>query len=807
MHKQLFGFLALLLLASIAAAPVHSAGQTLPDGWRITPVGKRISLPGDMPVDMAITPDHRSLLISTAGYHNHSINVLDLANKRLTQSIDIAKDWPGMALDPSTGDLYLAGGHVLAQDVLQSLKPAQQAFARSQIIHFTYSNETLAPSAPLSIPNLTDKTQWIAGLILGEDHTLYVANTDTDTVYKLVGGAVQGSVKVGYRPYELALSPDGDTLAVSNWGGRSVTLLSTATFTSRKTIVTGDHPNALLYAGDGRLYVANSGSNSVSVIKNGQVVENIKTSLDPADRVGSTPIALAVSPDNRRLYVANADNNDVAVIDISHAGASKVLGFIPTAWYPSALAVSPDGQTLYVGTGKTGSRPNYPALTSDGQAQPDGSGHDDYVGDVLAGAVWTVAVPSAKTLARYTRQVMANVPHPARLINPALARSIQRNAFRHIKHVLYIVRENRTYDQVLGDMPQGDGDQNLVLFGKNVTPNAHALAGGYVLLDNLYTNGEVSEDGHQWCNAAYATDFTEKAWVNNYSGRFEPDADDRLTESPGGYLWDNCARHGLTYRSYGEFASFHSDPHSPPVFTGDKGLSGHGCLAWTMIPVFKGGRDLGKAQVFIDELHQAERTGKWPSFMVMHLAEDHTLGLSAGAFTPVAAVADNDQALGKIAQAVSHSRFWKSTAIFVIEDDAQDGPDHVDCHRTVGLVISPYIKRGYVDHTHYTTASFVRTMELILGLPPMTQYDAAATPLYDPFTTKPVELAYSNLSPRVDLAAVNPKSGPGALASAKLDFSDVDRADPQSLNHILWDALRPGTTMPAPVHAVVWNGS
>jgi YVTN family beta-propeller protein len=806
MQKQILISLAFLLFVRNSMPPAQAAGQMLPNGWRVTPVGRRISLPGDMPVNMMIAPDRRSLLISTAGFHNHSINVLDLATKHLVQSIDIAKNWPGMAVNPATGDIYLATGGVLAKDILQGLTPQQQSFATSQILHFTYRNGALTPTGSLSIAGISDN-QWVAGLALGPNGALYTANTNTDTVYKLVGGVVQASARVGYRPYAVAISLDAKTLAVSNWGGQSVTLLNASSLAVQKTIVTGNHPNALLYGLDGRLYVANSGSNSVSVIKNDQVIETIKTSLDPSDRVGSTPIALSLSPDNTRLFVANADNNDVAVIDISRSGQSKILGFIPTAWYPSALAVSPDGRTLYVGTAKTGSRSNYPALTKDGMTQPDGSNHLDYVGDVLAGAVWAISVPSAKTLAQDTKQVFANVPKPAQIIDPAVARSIQQNAFRHIKHVLYIIRENRTYDQVMGDMAQGNGDPNLVLFGRNVTPNAHALAGCYVLIDNLYVNGEVSEDGHQWCNAAYATDFTEKGWINNYSGRNEPDADDHLTESPGGYLWDNCAHHGVTYRSYGEFATFRSSPNAPPVFTGNGSLAGHASLAWEKVQRFSGGRDKGKAQVFIDELREGEKTGHWPSFMVMHLGEDHTQGLSAGAFSPVAEVADNDQALGLIVQAVSHSKFWKSTAIFVIEDDAQDGPDHVDCHRTVGLVISPYIKRGFVDHTHYTTVSFVRTMELILGLPPMTQYDTAATPLYNSFATNPVLLAYSNLAPRVDLTAKNPKTGPGAIASAKLDFSDVDRADPQALNHILWNALRPGTPMPAPVHSTAWNGS
>jgi hypothetical protein len=350
-------------------------------------------------------------------------------------------------------------------------------------------------------------------------------------------------------------------------------------------------------------------------------------------------------------------------------------------------------------------------------------------------------------------------------------------------------------------MKQGNGDPNIVLFGKKITPNAHKIATDFVLLDNLFCNGEVSEDGHQWCDAAYDSDFNEKSWPNNYSGRGQPDADDRLQLSPGGYFWDNCAKHGLTYRAYGEAASYTSAPGSPPVFTGDPSLSGHASAEYAKYDWFAGTRDVGRANVFIKEMHRAEATGEWPNFMVMSLPEDHTQGLGAGAFTPSADVGENDLALGMIISAVSHSKFWGSTAIFVIEDDAQNGPDHVDAHRTVGLVISPYIKRGTVDHTMYSTATFVRTMELMLGLPPMSQYDQAATPLYNSFTTAANLNPYELAPPMIDLNLVNASKGAGAEASAKLDFSAPDRADPDKLNAILWAALRPGQPMPAPVRS------
>jgi hypothetical protein len=547
--------------------------------------------------------------------------------------------------------------------------------------------------------------------------------------------------------------------------------------------------------------VANAGSNSVSVIADGKVIETIKTSLDPQDPVGSTPDALAVSPDGKFLYVANADNNDVAMISIARKADSAVLGFIPTGWYPSAVGVTPDGKKLLVATGKgMGSRPTVPVLGKHPDKAPDPLTPYDYVGDILAGHLEIIDVPRPRALKAYTQQVFANVPKPEQATTQE-DEAQAREAFRHIKHVLYIIRENRTYDQVFGDLTRGNGDSKLVLFGKDITPNAHELANQTVILDNIYVNGEVSEDGHQWSNAAYATNFTEKAWPSSYGHHGEPEADERLTASPAGYLWDACRKHGITFFSYGEFASLKAGPDQAPVYHGVKGLRDHFSTGW---PTGPGSRDTDRAQIFLDDLHQAEHTGNWWQFMVMSLPEDHTHGLSAGRYTPKATVGSNDLALGRMIEAISHSRFWAETAIFVIEDDAQNGPDHVDVHRTVGLVISPYTKLGFVDNTHYTTASMVRTMELILGLPTMTQYDRAATPMYRSFQSQPNLWAFQTLTPQTDLEAKNPATGPGAVASAKLDFSDVDRADPDALNKILWDALRPGEPMPAPVHSAAF---
>jgi len=779
---------------------------TLPNGWRITPAGKHVKLPGDLPMKMALAGGSQ-LVVLTAGYHDHSLNVIDVKTAERTATLDVVKAWDGMAFDPASGTAYLSGGglpkRTFATVVARITSPMKSSMDKP-ILRVRLEGGKLQPQDPIAIVGLDEKDRFISGVTLGPDGALYVLNLQTDTLYRLAGDGFSQQTKVGtgYRPYAAVFSPDGQTLAVSNWGDQSVSLFEPASLKETARVAVGSHPNEMVWAKDGRLFVTDSGSNEVSVISAGKVVETIRTSLDAKAPVGSTPDALALTADGHRLYVANADNNNVAVIDVANSKESHVLGFIPTGWYPTALAVAADGKQIYVGTGKgMGFRNNVPATTPYPQKAPDPKTPYDYIGTVLSGHVSIVDVPDARQLAAYTKQAASNVPAPANYVDRADAAKIQRDVFSKIHHVLYIIRENRTYDQVFGDLGSGNGDPKLTIFGRDVTPNAHAFAKKLVNLDNLYCDGEVSEDGHQWSNAAYATDYNEKAWTNSYSGRNEPKSDGRLNDSPAGYLWDACARKHLTFRTYGEMASFTSSPEAEPEVKAVGSLEGHVSTEWLKLKS-KNGRDTDKAAVFIRELHDAENTGDWPNFMVMSLGEDHTSGLTPGAYAPTAAVANNDLALGQIVEAVSHSKFWKETAIFVIEDDAQNGPDHVDAHRTVGLVISPWVKRGVVDSTMYTTSSFLRTMELILGLDPMTQFDTAATPMFASFTDSPAFDTYDALKPQVDLMARNPATGEGARASLKLDFSDYDRADPDELNRILWAALKPGQAMPAPVRSV-----
>ena len=367
-----------------------------------------------------------------------------------------------------------------------------------------------------------------------------------------------------------------------------------------------------------------------------------------------------------------------------------------------------------------------------------------------------------------------------------------------IKHVIYIIKENRTYDQIFGDFKQGNGDPSICLFGREITPNHHALAEQFVLLDNFYVDAEVSADGHEWSTAGIATDFVEKVWPTVYSGRglsYPSEGSYRIAFPTNGYIWEAVQKKGLSYRSYGEFVDVE----------GDSVKIKHPALVGHVDKLFKpwdlAYSDTLRAAEFIRELHEFEKKGDFPNFMIMHLPNDHTSGTSPGYPVPRAMVAQNDLALGMIVEEITKSKFWPGTAIFVIEDDAQNGPDHVDAHRSIALVVSPFTKRGYVDHTLYDTAGMLRTMELILGLNPMSQYDAAAYPMIDCFKNNPDFKGYKKIVPNVRLDEMNTKLSYGASESLAMDFSKEDATPEILLNEIIWKSIHGADSeMPAPIH-------
>jgi hypothetical protein len=649
------------------------------------------------------------------------------------------------------------------------------------------------------------------------------------TAIDLTTSTVVKEVDLPAEPYTCLLSADGKTLFVSLWGGARVLMFDPETLVSKGEIAVGEHPNAMALTPDGgRLFVACANTNAVWAIDvaTSRPTEQIAVALFQQAPPGSTPNAVAISPDGLRLAVANADNNTVAFVDISRAGWSQVLGFVPTGWYPTSVLFSHDGTQLFVLSAK--------GLTS--SANPRGpqagvpTGEGQYSGSMLEGALSIVPTPTSEQLARWTRTVYSVTPYSdATRLVPAAAGApspIPRRVggLSPITHVFYIIRENRTYDQILGDLDRGNGDPTLALFGEDVTPNAHALAREFVTLDNFYVNAEVSYDGHAFSTGAIANDFVEKIWPINYGGR----GGTYLSEGGGkmrtpfgniaapasGYIWDGVVRAGKTVRSYGEFAAQDTEREATAEPSTDVAAMRPGGWMKATVPGLAGRvhptfptfnlaiPDNRRVDIWLEEFREFEKTGALPALSIIRIGGDHTNGTRAGSPTPRAMIAENDLALGRIVDAISHSTYWRHAAIFVVEDDAQNGPDHVDAHRSVALVASPYTRRGVVDSTLYTTTGVLRTMELILGVPPMTQYDAAATPMYAAFQMVPVQTPYAARSARIRLDEMNRPNAPGAAQSAAMNFSEADLTPEDGLNEILWQSVHgPDSHMPPPVHA------
>src|SRR5499433_1576976 len=424
-------------------------GALLPNGWKITPAGQQVQLPGDMVMKIIVSPDGKTVFANTAGWHDHSVNVVDAQTGKVEESVNVGKVWTGMAMNPATGAIFVSGGGTPTQQFLAAAKNrglTQEMIEalRLPVLRLQRDNGKLALRPSLAINGLEEKDRFVAGVTYAADGSLYVVNTQNDTVYGLSGAdfKTQVAAKVGYRPYAAALTPNGKQLAVSNWGDESVSLLDAKTLKETARVKVGSHPNDLAFAKDGRLFVANAGSNSVSVIRDGKVIETIKTSFDPKAPVGSTPAALAITNDGKRLYIANADNNDVAVIDIANQRESAVLGFIPTTWYPSAIAVSPDGKKIFVGAGKGGLlnlNGNFPAETEYKVSSPDPKKPYDYVGSTLTGGLSIIDAPDKAQLAAYTAQVKSNFPNPESQVDKSHSDRIAKEVFPKIKHVLYII--------------------------------------------------------------------------------------------------------------------------------------------------------------------------------------------------------------------------------------------------------------------------------------------------------------------------------------------------------------------------------
>ena len=782
-----------------------ATGET-PDHWQLTPAGLQVEI-GDRPMGLVATPDGRYLIVSNNGQGVQSLVLFDTYTDKVVQVIPY----------PSPEALFL--GVAVSRD---GSRVYASAGSNDKVRVYDLGVNGLTERASIRLDDNDEADLYAAGVALSpDDRTLYVAlNLDNSVaLVDTASGEVRRRVRlspaaseegIGVLPYQLTLTPDGGKLYVSEWNGGGVSVIDTATGERLGRVPTGGHATDLALSPDAaRLYVANAISDTVSVIDTqaDEVVGTVTLSPYEDAPMGSMPNALAVSPNGKTLYVANGGNNDVAVVDTQ---SLEVRGLIPTAWFPSALALSGDGTRLYAANMKgLGAGPN-PRGPNPVTPRDD----EQYVGNLARGTLSVIDVPNADELARYTAQVVQNngFDETAQRLTRTPAETTPRAVPRRvgdpspIEHVIYVIKENRTYDQVLGDLPQGDGDPSLVLFGRDSAPNHHALAEQFVLFDNCYVSADVSADGHNWTVGAVATDYVQKTWPAGYSGRDRPYDYEGGSSAPapeGGYLWDYAARADVSFRSYGEFIAAAPPNVEPAPFA-----SVENALVGNVAPNFPGYdltiTDMTRYRAWKEEFDGFVEQGEMPQLMIVRLPNDHTSGTDPGMPTPEAMMADNDLALGRLVEDVSTSPFWDSTAVFVIEDDAQNGPDHVDAHRTVCYVASPYAKRGFVDHTEYSTVSLLRTLELILGLPPMSQFDAEATPMFTAFTDTPDPAPYAALVPEQPLDELNPNNAYRAEDSLALELEEeadqFSRADEQVFNEILWGAIKgPRVAMPTPV--------
>jgi len=819
----------------------------LPNGWKLSPAGKSVEI-GDLPVNIQLHPTGQFAAVIHCGYKDHEIHILDLnpARRKIVCRVPIDQGFYGLAFSPDGKQVYASGGEF---DVVHTW-----AFDKGLLYDHRTLDVSGAAKTSRTVPSgivvdPTGRDLFVCGLwanavvrvpLDNPTNKVFIPLTYVQPVPESPKGepasppdgrkeknepkkpteddSAQMAPNNGF-PYTALLEPGGKRLFVSLWAKSAVAVVDLESNEVAAVWKTASHPTEMALDPKGKtLYVSCSNSTQVTVLdpETGAAIQTINAALYPQAPSGNTPNALTLTPDGEMLFVANADANNVAVFNVANPKVAKPLGFIPVGWYPTSVRFNKLDKTIYVANGKGAlSKPN-PSGPNPGRSTAE------YIGGLFQGTLSFIPVPTPEEMAKHSKTAYACSP----LQKEAAVRAdqVEKNNpipqkvgdASPIKHVIYIIKENRTYDQVFGDMagramnPKGNGSPEICLFPEEVTPNHHKLADQFVLLDNIYVEGEVSADGHEWSMAAYATDFVEKLWPLSYRGSpkktFGYPAEGKFDEAArpaGGYLWDRAKEAGVTYRSYGEWienGAMRKDGTFEAGHANVEALEGH------FDPEFRGYDldypDVKRAERFISEIRRFEKEGEMPQLQIVRIPNDHTSGTRVGKPTPRAYVADNDLALGMVIDALSHSKFWKDTAVFVIEDDAQNGPDHVDAHRVTALVVSPYTKRNHVDSTLYSTSSMLRTMELILGLKPMSQFDAAARPMYGSFTAKPDFTPYTLEKSRVDLQETNRLGAWGAEVSEELNLAKEDQADDLIFSEIIWKAVRGAdSAMPAPVRA------
>ena len=804
--------IAIAAVSSSQPAPREQVGF-LPDGgfllnsgWRVKPAGAQVPL-STLPMASVLSSDGRFLIVLNGGYQPPSLSVLETKDGHEIGRTPVPDGWLGLAMAPNGRTLWVGGG------------------SKASIFEFSFDeNGKLQPTRTFEIVKAADRKphDFIGDVAISPDgHLLYACDLYNDSIVVVnpQSGMVIERYKTGRRPYRIMFAPDGRTFFVTSWADGSIVRHQATNGAQLQVIRLGAHPTDLIWrdrisaaeTGDqaswkARIFVAAANTNNVYAVAvgdNGDLrpAETINVSTSPMHPLGMTPSALALSPDKSRLYVVCSDANAAGVVDVTDQ-RSRVLGFIPTGWYPTAVKALADGR-LVILNGK-GAR-SYPNLQGPNPAKRVARNHegertDQYVAVIQAGSASFIPPVTEDALSDYTAEVQHNSPYTDELLDRG-----PEGIPPAIQHVLYIVKENRTYDQVLGDIGKGASDPSLCLFDEKAGPNHHKLAREFVLFDNFYVNSDVSADGHNWSTSAIANDYVEKLWPSNYAGRqraYGFGGGEPAAYPPAGYLWTNAAARGISMRNYGYWVENKKE-------AGPDGVQVEKVLDPVLTSVTNmkyrtfdlDYPDVQRARVFLDDLAGFERSGAMPALMLMRLPNDHTSGTAAGKIAPLSSFADNDYALGMIVEGLSRSRFWPSTAVFVVEDDSQNGPDHIDSHRSPAFLISAYTHTGKIDSTMYNTTSVLRTMELILHLRPMTHFDAGARPMTKAFSQQAVLTPYQVEKPRIPLDARNPENSTTVARSARLDFDEADLNDDDEMNDILWLAIK-GTGPPPPVRSL-----
>ena len=804
----------------LKVGPQPDGSILVPSNQLLRPAGYQLYMPG-RPLDISFIANEEFLLVKNM----RSLELVRVSDKSILQTLPFENktgaSFTGICTSQDNRHIYVSEG---------STKVLIAGFDK---------NHTLSWETPVVMPNpAIGGDPGPGGLVLNsKEDKLFVTLTRNNSLATVnLADKSVSEIPVGIAPYEVVLLSETKAY-VTNWGGRrpvageptynssgtpvlvdpktgvansgTVSVVDLKQNAQIREIKVGLHPSGMAFSPDHLLlYVACANSDQIFVIdtQKDEVRSEISVHLNKDLPFGSAPNALTVSPDGKFLYVANGTENAICVIELG--SENRITGFIPTGWYPGSVILNKAGTQLYVANVKgSGSRNK--------NSEKSGYNSHDHLGSVSF-----IDVPGGKELLRMTAIVSKN-NSLAKNVNdqPSNLSSLKKLAVPQLpgqaspfKHVVYIIKENRTYDQIFGDMKQADGDTSLVIFGRKITPNHHKLAETFVLMDNFYCSGVLSADGHQWADEAYVTDYLEKCF-GDFARSYPYSGDDALAYASSGFIWDNVLRHGLSFRNYGEFVHAEIEPKTATFSdiyqdfrNGTKNISIKAIANLEQIIPYTCSTFIGfpnkvsdayRASEFIKELHQFEQTGNFPNFTIMLLPTDHTSGTRPGMPTPAAAVADNDLALGQIVEAISNSKFWKETCIFVTEDDPQDGLDHVDGHRTVGLVISPYTKRKEVVSTYYSQINMVRTMENILGIPPMNQLDLSAESMSDCFSEAPDFTPYNAEPNAIPLDQLNPqlkqlsgKQLSWAKKSIEQDLDDFDRIDEDTFNRIIWHAMK-----------------